>query len=132
MGGGQIRQYETAETRGGPDWHVLFQYLLQNCQHIPNYDTIYLLADTRDLTVVAPTDRTLSHWPAVAAWWASRLNYIGPHDEQVDLVFVQAHAGAGLELVHPTWAGTFVLSALVFVFRDVNFVLLDSDCVNAV
>ena len=31
--------------------------------------------------------------------------------------------------MHPTWAGTFVLSALVFLFPGVHFVLLDSDCV---
>ena len=34
----------------------------------------------------------------------------------------------GLHQVHPTWAGTFVLAALVAVFPGVNFVLLDSDC----
>ena len=37
---------------------------------------------------------------------------------------------AGLEHVHSTWAGTFVLSALVFLFPGVHFVLLDSDCVS--
>ena len=31
--------------------------------------------------------------------------------------------------MHPTWAGTFVLSALVFLFPGIHFVLLDSDCV---
>ena len=34
----------------------------------------------------------------------------------------------GLHHVHPTWAGTFVLAALVAVFPALNFVLLDSDC----
>ncbi len=119
--GGKSRQY------GGPSWHVLFGYLIQNC--ISNYDSIYLLVDTRDLTNVAPADKTLGHWPAVAAWWASRLQYIGPKDEQVDLVFVRTHVETGLELVHPTWAGTFVVAALVFLFPDINFVLLDSDCI---
>ena len=38
-------------------------------------------------------------------------------------------AAAGLEHVHPTWAGTFVLAALVFLFPGIHFVLLDSDCV---
>ena len=50
-------------------------------------------------------------------------------DEQVDLVFVRAAKGTGLHLVHPTWAGTFVLAAMVFLFPDTHFVLLDSDCV---
>ena len=30
--------------------------------------------------------------------------------------------------MHPTWAGTFVLAALVAVFPGTNFILLDSDC----
>ena len=34
----------------------------------------------------------------------------------------------GLHRVHPTWAGTFVLAALVAVFPGINFILLDSDC----
>ena len=54
---------------------------------------------------------------------------LGPGDEQVDLVFVRAAKGAGLHLVHPTWAGTFVLAAMVFLFPNAHLVLLDSDCV---
>ena len=37
-------------------------------------------------------------------------------------------ATTGLHHVHPTWAGTFVLAALVAMFLGINFVLLDSDC----
>ena len=33
-----------------------------------------------------------------------------------------------LQWCSPTWAGTFVLAALVAVFPGINFVLLDSDC----
>ena len=33
-----------------------------------------------------------------------------------------------MHLVHPTWAGTFVLAALVATFPDTQFILLDSDC----
>ena len=36
---------------------------------------------------------------------------------------------SGLHLVHPTWAGTFVLAALCLVFPGLHIVLLDSDCV---
>ena len=93
----------------GPNWVVLFKYLLQHCQHIQHYDAVYILVDTRDLTKVDTTEPTLAHWPAVAAWWSSHLRYVGPGDEQVDLVFVRAHKDTGLNLVHPTWAGTFVL-----------------------
>ena len=121
--------YDKSTEEGGPDWHLLFKYLLQHCQHVRHYDTVYLLVDTRDLTKVENVEPTLAHWPAVAAWWSSRLRYVGPGDEQVDLVFVRAARASGLHLVHPTWAGTFVLAALVFLFPKTQFVLLDSDCV---
>ena len=127
--GGVPRVYATSTDTGGPNWHLLFKYLLQNCQHVQHYDTVYLLVDTRDLTKVEEVEPTLAHWPAVAAWWSSRLRHVGPGDEQVDLVFVRAAKGTGLHLVHPTRAGTFVLAAMVFLFPNTHFVLLDSDCV---
>ena len=129
MDGGVPRVYATSTETGGPHWHLLFKYLLQNCQHVQHYDTVYLLVDTRDLTKVEEVEPTLAHWPAVAAWWSSRLRHLGPGDEQVDLVFVRAAKDTGLHLVHPTWAGTFVLAAMVFLFPNTHFVLLDSDCV---
>ena len=52
-----------------------------------------------------------------------------PAGELCDLIYIPISAGAGLEHVHPTWAGTFVLAALVFLFQGVHLVLLDSDCV---
>ena len=121
--GGVPRVYAASTETGGPNWHLLFEYLLQNCQHVQHYDTVYLLVDTRDLTKVEEVEPTLAHWPAVAAWWSSRLRHLGPGDEQVDLVFVRAAKGTGLHLVHPTWAGTFVLAAMVFLFPNTHFVL---------
>ena len=85
--------------------------------------------DNRDLTAPVTEQDSLAHWPTVAAWWASRLSLHGPARELCDLIFVPIGPAAGLENVHPTWAGTFVLSALVFLFPGVHFVLLDSDCV---
>ena len=128
-GGGLPRTYDMSNEDGGPNWLLLFQYLLQHCRHIQHYDTVYILVDTRDLTKVDTVEPTLANWPAVAAWWSSRLHYVGPGDEQVDLVFVRACSDTGLNLVHPTWAGTFVLAALVFLFPKTHFILLDSDCV---
>ena len=128
-GGGLPRVYDKSAEFGGPDWQLLFEYLLQQCRHIQHYEAIYLLVDTRDLTVVDNVEPSLAHWPAVAAWWSSRLRYVGPRDEQVDLVFVRAGRNSGLHLVHPTWAGTFVLAALVFLFPKTHFALLDSDSV---
>ena len=84
-----------------------------------------MLVDNRDLT----EQESLAHWPTVEAWWTSRLALHGPASELCDLLYVPIDQTAGLEHVHPTWTGTFVLAAFVFLFPGVHFVLLDSDCV---
>ena len=53
---------------------------------------------------------------------------MGPHKEKTELLLFPISESTGLHHVHPTWAGTFVLAALVAVFPGINFVLLDSDC----
>ena len=45
------------------------------------------------------------------------------------VVFVHISEDTGLDRVHPTWAGTYVLDACVFLFYSINFALIDSDCV---
>ena len=45
------------------------------------------------------------------------------------MVFVPISADTGLDKVHPTWAGTYILDACVFLFPNINFALIDSDCV---
>ena len=89
----------------------------------------FVLVDNRDLTAPRTDQASLAHWPTVAAWWTSRLALHGPARELCDLIFIPIGPAAGLDHVHPTWAGTFVLAALVFLFPEVHFVLLDSDCV---
>ena len=44
-------------------------------------------------------------------------------------MFVPISADTGLDKVHPTWAGTYILDACVFLFPNINFALIDSDCV---
>ena len=61
-------------------------------------------------------DPSLQHWPAVAAWWSSRACMQGPAQERCDVVYFPISQATGLHLVHPTWAGTFVLAALCLVF----------------
>ena len=107
-GGGLPRAYDKSGEEGGPNWLLLFKYLLQQCRHIQHYDAVYLLVDTRDLTKVDNVEPTLAHWPAVAAWWSSRLRYVGPGDEQVDLVFVRASNDSGqARLSLPHWSSSF-------------------------
>ena len=52
----------------------------------------------------------------------------GTSQEKTELLLFPISGSTGLHHVHPTWAGTFVLAALVAVFPGINFVLLDSDC----
>ena len=65
----------------------------------------------------------------VAAWWKERIKYVGPYGEHTTVVFVPITADTGLERVHPTWAGTYILDACVYLFPGINFALIDSDCV---
>ena len=69
----------------------------------------------------------LAHWPTIEAWGANRFALHGPACELYNLLYVPIDQAAGLEHVHPTWAGTFVLAAFVFLFPGVQIVLLDSD-----
>ena len=54
---------------------------------------------------------------------------VGPANETCGLLYIPIGKQAGLHLVHPTWAGTFVLAALTRLFPRTQFVLLDSDCI---
>ena len=117
--GAQKCEYDVSGAVGEPDWARIFHYLLLHFGHIRLFQTVFVLVDNRDLTAPRTDQASLAHWPTVAAWWTSRLALHGPARELCDLIFI----------LHPTWAGTFVLAALVFLFPEVHFVLLDSDCV---
>ena len=121
--------YATSGAKGEPHWPRLFLYLLSHFNHVRTLSTVFVLVDNRDLTAPKTEQESLAHWPTVEAWWVSRLAMHGPAKELCDLLFVPISQSAGLEHVHPTWAGTFVLAALVFLFPGVHVVLLDSDCV---
>ena len=94
------------------------------------FETVYLITDNRDLLAnTVNTNPGLSHWPVVAAWWKERIKYVGPYGEHTTVVFVPIASDTGLERVHPTWAGTYILDACVYLFPGTNFALIDSDCV---
>ena len=92
------------------------------------FNTVYVMVDTRNLMAHGTAQDGLPHWPAAVAWWHSRVQLMGPHQEKTELLFFPASEETGLHRVHPTWAGTFVLAALVSIFPGINFILLDSDC----
>ena len=120
--------YETTGEAGRPYWEELFAYILRHCAYLLHFHTVYVMVDTRDLANHKKHDASLPHWPAAARWWHSRLQLVGPKGEKTELLLLPISQSTGLQHVHPTWAGTFVLAALVAVFPGINFVLLDSDC----
>ena len=108
----EIKVVNGVEVAPGPNWHSLF------------------ITDNRDLLADAVASTPgLGHWPMVAAWWEERIRYVGPYGEHTTVVFVPISADTGLDKVHPTWAGTYILDACVFLFPAINFALIDSDCV---
>ena len=114
----------------GPRWHHLYRWIVSQASEFLSFETVYLITDNRDL--LASTVNTipgLSHWPMVAAWWKERIKYVGPYGEHTTVVFVPITTDTGLERVHPTWAGTYILDACVYLFPNTNFALIDSDCV---
>ena len=115
-------EYETTGDVGHPHWEAIFEYILRQCGYLLEFHTVYVMVDNRHLAEHKRQDPSLPHWPAAARWWHSRLKLIGPHKEKTELLLF---ATTGLHHVHPTWAGTFVLAALVAVFPALNFVLLD-------
>ena len=126
----EIAMVDGRETVPGPDWHKLYRWLVSQSSAFLPYHTVYLVTDNRDLqSDTVKSVPGLSHWPMVAAWWKERLRYVGPYGEHTTVVFVHISADTGLHKVHPTWAGTYILDACVFLFPAINFALIDSDCV---
>ena len=146
--------YETNGETGQPLWKEIFGHILKECAYLAvtgtavmarsaneekkkktkecayltAFQTVYVMVDTRNLKAHETSQDGLPHWPAAVAWWHSRVQLVGPHQERTELLFFPATEETGLHRVHPTWAGTFVLAALVAVFPGINFILLDSDC----
>ena len=120
--------YETNGETGQPLWKEIFGHILKECAYLTAFQTVYVMVDTRNLKAHETSQDGLPHWPAAVAWWHSRVQLVGPHHERTELLFFPATEETGLHRVHPTWAGTFVLAALVAVFPSINFILLDSDC----
>ena len=125
-----IAQSTEGEVPSGPMWYHLFRWLIAQAQEIIPYDSVYIITDNCDL--VGPglhTSTSLAHWPVVAAWWRERIQFIGPYRERTTVVFVPICGDTGLTRVHPTWAGTYILDACVFLFPTINFALIERDCV---
>ena len=115
--------YPTLETEGDlPDTTAIIRTLMSHRDLIMNNQMIYLIVDNR-----MPAD--VPHWPAFAAWWASRRCLVGPQEEATDILWVCADATTGLHKVPYYWAGVFVLEAARFLYPAQHFALIDNDCV---
>ena len=126
----EIKVVDGVEVTPGPVWHSLYRWIISQADEFLAFQTVYLITDNRDLLAATVSSTAgLSHWPMVAAWWKERIRYVGPYGERTTVVFVPISADTGLSKVHPTWAGTYILDACVFLFPDINFALIDSDCV---
>ena len=91
-------------------------------------DTVYILVDNRGLSNLRNAHGIVPHWPPAAAWWASRVQLVGPFRERTDVVSIRICEATGLANVHPTWAGTFVLAGMVALYPHIHFALIDNDC----
>ena len=115
--------YPTLATEGDlPDTTAIIRTLMSHCDLIMNNQMIYLIVDNR-----VPAD--VPHWPAFAAWWASRRCLVGPQEETTDILWVCADATTGLHKVPYYWAGVFVLEVARFLYPAQHFALIDNDCV---
>lgn len=87
---------------------------------------MYVITDNRDLVDSDVASQAgLAHWPVVAAWWSEWVKYVGPYKERTTVLFVPIDVDTGLAYVHPTWAGTFILDACVYLFPTINFALIE-------
>ena len=103
----------------------LFAWINAHLTWLPNYDTVYVFVDNRDL----PSTNCPEYWPYFAPWIKGRCEVIGYRQERTTAIYVPINQTTGLHEVHYTWAGTFVLEALCTVYPTINFALMDSDCV---
>ena len=48
-------------------WKKIFSYIIRDCGYLVDYDTVYVLVDTRNLADHAARDPGLPHWQAAVA-----------------------------------------------------------------
>ena len=87
---------------------------------------VYVYVDNRPL---ADPSQCPNIWGRFCPWLLARCSYLGPFQEITTAIHVPIDASSGLDKVHFTWAGTFVLEAMVYLFPDKHIILIDTDCV---
>ena len=110
---------------GVVDFPVLLQALHSRTAEWDGVRTVMLFVDTRPLEGLGQP----AYWRDFSPWVRERCRSAGPHGETAMAAHFPATRQLGLDKVHYTWTGTFVLEAAVFLFPDINFILSDADCV---
>ena len=87
---------------------------------------VFVYVDNRPLS---DPSQCPNFWGLFCPWLLARCSYLGPFQEITTAIHVPIDASSGLDKVHFTWAGTFVLEALVYLFPDKHIILIDTDCV---
>ena len=108
----------------------LYRRIVSQASEFLSFETVYLITDNRDLLANTVTTNPGPEPLAGGCCLVEREDQVcwplrGAHDS----VFVPISSDTGLERVHPTWAGTYILDACVYLFSGTNFALIDSDCV---
>ena len=91
-----------------------------------DFQTVYIYVDDR---LLGDVHQRPDFWPLFSPWIKARCAHLGPYREHTTAIHVPIGAITGLNRVHFTWAGTFVLEAFVYLFASKNFILIDTDCV---
>ena len=115
-GGLQVGQVDLAK--------LLHKLSLYTDKWIPK-TTVWLYVDNRSLI----NDEQPSYWASFSPWIQERCRWVGPYQEYTVAEYIPSTEEFGLNEVHYTWAGTYVLEAAAFLYPDVNFILVDADCV---
>ena len=112
---------------GEVNYVQLFQWIKeQPALWQDDISTVYVYVDNRPL---ADPSQCPNFWGMFCPWLLARCSYLGPFQELTTAIHVPIDASSGLDKVHFTWAGTFVLEAMVYLFPDKHIVLIDTDCV---
>ena len=108
----------------GPERTKLFAFLLSLRTTIEAADTVYICVDNRP-----PWHPDLQWYHHFATWLKDRCRYIGPYKERTTALYLQASEENGLMKTHYLWASVFILEGLTFLYPQINFTLIDTDCV---
>ena len=125
----QASNYWALENRmvGEVNYVQLFQWIKnQSTLWQEDISTVFVYVDNR---MLSDPSQCPNFWGLFCPWLLARCSYLGPFQKITTAIHVPIDASSGLDKVHFTWAGTFVLEALVYLFPDKHIILIDTDCV---